>query len=250
MDTPILQVSGLTKRFGGLTATDSLTFSLENGETHALIGPNGAGKTTLIAQLQGDLQPDSGTIRFLGCDITRERTDRRARRGMARSFQITSVFPKFTALTNVAMAVQASQGHSYRFWRSAVHDPALVEPALSALTTIGLAPRADVLASMMSHGERRQLELAMALAMKPKMLLLDEPMAGIGRQDAVRLTGILKELKSQYTILLVEHDMDVVFSLADRVSVLVAGRVIATGTPSEIRASQEVRLSYLGHKGQ
>ncbi len=246
---PILAVSDLNKRFAGIIATNNLSLDVEPGETHALIGPNGAGKTTLIAQLQGELSVDSGKIRFNGADITHEPPHRRAALGIARSFQITSIFPGFTALANVALAAQATQGHSFRFWKSAAADPALIAPAREALETIGLDSRANIVAEDLSHGERRQLELAMALAMKPSLLLLDEPMAGMGRQDGQRMTKILAGLKSRYAILIVEHDMDAVFALADRVSVLVAGAIVATGAPAAIRADPAVKAAYLGHRG-
>jgi branched-chain amino acid transport system ATP-binding protein len=248
MNAPILSVEGLNKRFAGLIATNDLYLDVQPGETHALIGPNGAGKTTLIAQLQGELASDSGTIRFKGADITREPPHRRSQLGIARSFQITSIFPQFTVLANVALAVQARVGHGFRFWKRAATDWSLTTPALEALETIGLTHRADVVAEDLSHGERRQLELAMALAMKPSLLLLDEPMAGMGRQDGQRMTRILSGLKKDYAILIVEHDMDAVFALADRVSVLVAGKTIATGTPDIIRTDPAVKAAYLGHK--
>jgi branched-chain amino acid transport system ATP-binding protein len=248
MSEPLLAVDGLVKRFGGLMAVDHVTLDVKPGETHALIGPNGAGKTTLISQLQGELRADAGTIRFEGSDLTHAPAFRRARAGLARSFQITSVFPRFTALANVALAVQAQAGHSFRFWTNALADPSLTEPGREALATIGLADRADILAEALSHGERRQLELAMALAMRPKLLLLDEPMAGMGRQDGARMTKILSSLKQHYAILLVEHDMSAVAALADRVTVLVAGRTIATGTYDEVRGIAEVRAAYLGEK--
>ena len=248
MSTPILSVVSLHKRFSGLIATNDLSLDVEAGETHALIGPNGAGKTTLIAQLQGELTPDGGTIHFRGRDITSEPPYRRSQLGIARSFQITSIFPQFTALANVALAVQAQQGHGFRFLRRAWSDPALTGPAMEALETIGLAHRAEVVAEDLAHGERRQLELAMALAMKPALLLLDEPMAGMGRQDGQRMTRILAELKKHYAILIVEHDMDAVFALADRVSVLVAGAIIATGHPDAIRNDPAVKAAYLGHR--
>jgi branched-chain amino acid transport system ATP-binding protein len=248
MAEALLSVNNLVKRFGGLVATNDLSLEVRRGETHALIGPNGAGKTTLISQLQGELPPDGGRIVFDGRDVTRLPPHRRARLGLARSFQITSVFPRFTVLANVGMAVQGRAGHSFRFWKPTVTDPALLAPAREALETIGIAHRADVLAEDLSHGERRQLELAMALGMRPSLLLLDEPMAGMGRQDGTRMTRILDGLKSRYAILLVEHDMDAVFALADRVTVLVAGRAIATGSPDEIRADPAVRAAYLGKK--
>ena len=248
MNRALLTVRNLTKRFGGLIATNGLDLDICKGETHALIGPNGAGKTTLIAQLQGEIAPDDGTIVLDRRDITRESAAQRARSGIARSFQISSVFPQFTVLANVALAVQAREGHSYRFWRAAAHDERLLEPALQALCRIGLDQRADVVAADLSHGERRQLELAMAIVLKPSLLLLDEPMAGMGRQDAIRMTRILATLKEHCTILLVEHDMDAVFALADRVTVLVAGKAIKTGSPEAIRRDPEVKSVYLGRR--
>jgi branched-chain amino acid transport system ATP-binding protein len=248
MSAALLSVTALTKRFGGLVATNNLDLDVQPEETHAIIGPNGAGKTTLIAQLQGELRPDAGTIRFGARDITREPAHRRAQLGLARSFQITSIFPAFTTLANVALAVQSIAGHSFRFFAPALKDRALTAPAREALDIVGLASRADVLANDLSHGEKRQLELAMALAMRPKLLLLDEPMAGMGRQDGARMTRILAGLKRTYAILLIEHDMDTVFALADRITVLVAGCAIASGAPEAIRANADVRSAYLGHK--
>ncbi len=245
--TPMLSTRNLVKRFGGVVATSDVSLEIAAGETHALIGPNGAGKTTLISQLQGELPPTSGTIHFKGQDITREPPHRRAQLGLARSFQITSVLPEFTALENVRLAVQARLGHSFRLWRAAARDTALNGPAMDLLHRVGLDARAGTRADVLSHGERRQLELAMALAMQPALLLLDEPMAGMGKQDAARMIRLLAELKQSYTIVLVEHDMDAVFALADRLSVLVQGRVIATGLPDEIRNNADVKAAYLGH---
>jgi branched-chain amino acid transport system ATP-binding protein len=247
-DVMLLDVRRLVKRFGGLLATDHVDLDIAIGETHALIGPNGAGKTTFIAQIQGELSPDEGAIMFGGRDIARDAAWRRALQGLARSFQITSIFPQFTALTNVVLAVQAQAGHSFRVRRRALSEPALVEPAHAALCAIGLEQRAQVPAVALSHGEQRQLELAMALAMRPKLLLLDEPMAGMGRQETAQMTEILRKLKAQYSILLVEHDMSAVEALADRVSVLVAGRVVASGSFEHIRADAQVRAAYLGEK--
>jgi len=250
MSAPLLEVRGLIKRFGGLVATDQLDLDIESGEIHALIGPNGAGKTTLIGQLTGELRPDGGRIAFEGRDITRLPSHRRAHLGLARSFQITSVFLNFTTLDNVALAVQAHDGHSFRLWRPARRDPRLREPAMAALEHVGLAGRAEAPASSLSHGEHRQLEIAMALATAPRLLLLDEPTAGMGAEESARMIELLGGLKSEQTILLVEHDMDAVFALADRITVLVYGRPIATGAPAEIRANAEVREAYLGeHEG-
>jgi branched-chain amino acid transport system ATP-binding protein len=246
MTEPLLEVRDLCKSFGALRASDAIRFDVRPGETHAVIGPNGAGKTTFISQLAGNLRPDSGRITFAGEDITALPAPRRARKGLARSFQITSVFPEFTALENVALAVQAQAGHSFRFWRDARRDSALTGPAHKVLEQVGLQERADVLAGNLAHGEHRQLEVAMALATGPRLLLLDEPMAGMGIEESQRMIALLSSLKRRQTIILVEHDMDAVFRLADRISVLVYGRVIATGAPDEIRSSPEVRAAYLG----
>jgi branched-chain amino acid transport system ATP-binding protein len=242
----LLEIDGLTKRFGGVVASDGISLAVPRGELQAIIGPNGAGKTTLIGQLSGEVAPDAGRIRFDGADITALPAYRRSWLGLARSFQITSLFLGFTALDNVALAVQAHAGHSFRFWRDARREPELREPARAALARVGLADRADVIVANMSHGEHRQLEIAMALATKPRMLLLDEPMAGMGPEESARMVKMLRELKQELTILLIEHDMDAVFALADRITVLVYGRVIASGAPSAIRANEEVRQAYLG----
>jgi branched-chain amino acid transport system ATP-binding protein len=242
----LLQVENLAKRFGGIVATDDLALTVAAGELHAVIGPNGAGKTTLIAQLSGQLRADSGRVRFDGNDITALPMDRRSRLGLARSFQITSLFLDLSVLDNVALCVQAHAGHSFHFWRNARAEPELREPARAALARVGLSARADQPASLLSHGEHRQLELATALAGNPRLLLLDEPMAGLGAEESARMVTTLRELKREVAILLVEHDMDAVFALADRITVLVYGRVIATGTPADIRANAAVRDAYLG----
>ena len=242
----MLEVRGLTKSFGALRASDGIDFDVREGETHAVIGPNGAGKTTFIGQLAGNLRPDAGRIVFCGEDITALAAPRRARKGLARSFQITSIYREFTALQNVAIAVQARAGHSFRLWRAAFSDPALAAPAKAILEEVGLAGRANAAAGNLSHGEQRQLEVAMALATRPRLLLLDEPMAGMGAEESQRMIAFLASLKSRHAIILVEHDMDAVFRLADRISVLVYGRVIATDTPENIRANEEVRRAYLG----
>jgi branched-chain amino acid transport system ATP-binding protein len=242
----MLQVSGLRKSFGALLATDQVELEVRTAEVHAIIGPNGAGKTTLIAQLAGELVPDAGRIEFLGRDITRLPPYTRSRLGLARSFQITSVFLDLTLLDNVALAVQAHQGHSYRFWKPARRDRRLLEPALAALDQVGLADRAHTIASAVSHGEHRQLEIAMALATNPRLLLLDEPMAGMGAEEAARMVELLRSLKGDKTMLLIEHDMDAVFALADRITVLVYGQIIASGTPEVVRADEAVRRAYLG----
>jgi len=246
MAEPLLKVAGLTKRFGGLTATAGVSMDVREGEVHAIIGPNGAGKTTLVTQLSGELRPDAGTIHFRGADVTALNANRRALKGLARSFQITSIFRDFSALDNVALAVQAHAGHSFRFLRTARREAVLIEPARAILEQVGLADRRDVLAAHLAHGEKRALEIAMALATTPKLLLLDEPMAGMGPEDSARMVRFLAGLKGRYSILLVEHDMEAVFALADRISVLVYGRIIATDTPDAIRANPAVRDAYLG----
>jgi branched-chain amino acid transport system ATP-binding protein len=242
----LLEIDGLSKRFGGVVASDNISLAVPPGELHAIIGPNGAGKTTLIGELAGEIAPDAGSVRFDGHDITALPVWRRSRLGLARSFQITSLFNDFTALDNVALAVQAHSGHSFSFWRDARGEVALREPARAALARVGLASREDVLVSSMSHGEHRQLEIAMALATRPRMLLLDEPMAGMGPEESVRMIALLRELKRELTVLLIEHDMDAVFALADRITVLVYGQVIASGEPAAIRANPDVRKAYLG----
>ena len=249
MVEPLLRTDRLVKRFGGLVATDTVSIDVRPGEIHALIGPNGAGKTTLVSQLTGNLAPDAGTIHFAGRDVTRLPTHARVRLGLARSFQITSVLREFTALENVALAVQAHAGHSFRFLADVRRDEELRAPARRGLEAVGLGARADTLASVLSHGEQRQLEIAMALAGDPKLLLLDEPMAGMGVEESLRMIGFLQALRGRRAMLLIEHDMDAVFQLADRITVLVYGRAIASGTPAEIRANAEVRQAYLGDDG-
>ena len=246
MADPLLRVENLVRRFGGILATDDLSLDFVPGELHAIIGPNGAGKTTLISQLTGQLTPNSGTINFAGMDVTRLPAYRRSRLGLARSFQITSLLPDLSAIDNVALAAQAHDGHSFYFWGDARKEPRLREAALAALRRVGLEKRAGVTVSELSHGEQRELELAVALATKPKLLLLDEPMAGLGVTESQRMVGLLKELRKEVTIVLVEHDMEAVFALADRITVLVYGRVIASGGPDEIRNNEEVKRAYLG----
>jgi branched-chain amino acid transport system ATP-binding protein len=249
MKNNLLEVDALYKSFGALRATDGVELEVLEGETHAIIGPNGAGKTTFISQLAGNLRPDSGRIRFAGEDVTALPAAKRARRGLARSFQITSIYPGFTALENVALAVQARSGHSFRFWRPAHEDVSLRQPARELLEEVGLGQRTHLLAANLAHGEQRQLEIAMVLATRPRLLLLDEPMAGMGLDESQRMIALLAALKRRQTIVLVEHDMDAVFRLADRISVLVYGRIVATGSPEEIRANEEVRKAYLGEDG-
>jgi branched-chain amino acid transport system ATP-binding protein len=242
----LLQLDGLTKSYGALAVTRDVSLTVEPGEVHALIGPNGAGKTTLVGQVAGSLRPDRGRVLFGGRDITRLPPQRRARLGLARSFQIITLLPEFTARENVAIAVQRRHGSSFRFLRDAGRERELNAEADAALVSVGLADRADTLAATLSHGEKRHLELAVALACAPKLLLLDEPMAGVGHDEADRLLTLLRGLRGQFAMLLVEHDMDAVFALSDRVSVLVAGAVIASGTPAAIRADPAVRAAYLG----
>lgn len=246
MADPMLQIIDLNKHFGGIVATDNVNLSIEQGLIHAIIGPNGAGKTTLISQLCGQLKPDSGDIEFGGHSIVNDNTATRARRGLARSFQITSLIMPMTLLENVMLAVQGGSGHSFHFWSPVTKDRQMRELAMESLIEVGLAQRAGHTAANVSHGEQRQLEVAMALAMKPRMLLLDEPMAGMGKEEGAMMVDILNRLKGDMTILLVEHDMDAVFKLADRLSVMVNGRVIATDTVENIRANPEVQKAYLG----
>jgi branched-chain amino acid transport system ATP-binding protein len=245
---PLLRVENLVRRFGGIVATDNVSLDVSSGEMHAIIGPNGAGKTTLISQLTGQLLPHAGTIRLAGQDITHVPAYRRSALGLARSFQITSLLLDFTALDNVALAAQAHDGHSFRFWGDARKESRLRESAMAALDRVGLGSRADTLVSRLSHGEQRELELAVALATKPQVLLLDEPMAGLGIIESARMIRLLQELRREVTIVLVEHDMDAVFALADRITVLVYGRVIASDAPAAIRANEEVRRAYLGEQ--
>lgn len=248
MNEPLLSTDRLVKRFGGLLATDNVTIDVRPGEIHALIGPNGAGKTTLVGQLTGNVAPDSGTIRFAGRDVTRLPPDARVRLGLGRSFQITSVLREFSALENVALALQAHDGHSFRFLADVRKDAARTDAARRGLAAVGLEQRAAAPAAALSHGEQRQLEIAMALAGAPRLLLLDEPMAGMGAEESQRMVELLRGLKRQCGMLLIEHDMDAVFALADRITVLVYGRVLASGAPDEIRAHPDVRQAYLGEE--
>jgi branched-chain amino acid transport system ATP-binding protein len=244
----VLSLRGLCKNFGGLCVTDHVSLDVRSGEIHAVIGPNGAGKTTLIHQISGFLQPDAGQVFLAGSDVTGLSADRRARAGLTRSFQITSILPGFSALENAALAVQRRSGSSFRFFGRAASETALNAEAIAKLAEVGLADRADVPAGLLSHGEKRALECAIALAMQPRVMLLDEPMAGAGHDEGQRLISLMMRLKVTIPMLLVEHDMDAVFRVADRVSVLVYGRIIATGTPDEIRANQQVREAYLGEE--
>jgi branched-chain amino acid transport system ATP-binding protein len=243
---PLLRIENLVRRFGGIVATDNLSLDIARGELHAIIGPNGAGKTTLISQLIGQLRPTAGSIRFAGQDVTHLPAWKRSRLGLARSFQITSLLPNFTAADNVALAAQARDGHSFRFLGNARQEKPLRAAAHAALDRVGLLGRADVMVSRLSHGEQRELELAVALATQPQLLLLDEPMAGLGITESARMVKLLAELRQEVTIVLVEHDMNAVFALADRITVLVYGRVIASDVPAAIRSNEEVKRAYLG----
>ena len=246
MAEELLAVHSLNKRFGAVQASHDFSLAVIRGELHALIGPNGAGKTTVINQLCGEVLPDRGRIVFDGRSITHLPVHRRARLGLARSYQITAVFDRLTVRQNLSLAIQAHNGHSYRFWRKATDDPTIRQAVLPALTRVGLEERADIPAASLSHGEKRQLEVGMALAGKPKLLLLDEPYAGMGPGGAVELTKLIRRLKGEVTILLVEHDMGAGFALADRITGVVYGQAIASGPPDEIRANPEVRRAYLG----
>ena len=244
----MLIVDSLVKSFGGLLAIDDLSFQVKEGEIHAVIGPNGAGKTTLISQLSGEIKPDSGTVLFDGINISGMDVHLRSSLGLARSFQITNIFLDLTAHDNVSLAVQAHAGHSFKFWKDARKDKELRQPALEFLKQVGLDNRAEVVAAQLSHGEHRQLEIAMALATCPKLLLLDEPMAGMGQKESLAMVEIIRELKGKLTILLIEHDMDVVFTLADKITVLLNGRCIVTDNPKSIRKNPEVKKAYLGEE--
>jgi branched-chain amino acid transport system ATP-binding protein len=242
----VLHLEKLRKSFGALVVTDDLTFDVMPCELHAVIGPNGAGKTTLINQISGLTAPDAGTILFGGRDITALPTHTRAGLGLARSFQVSSILPGFSALENVALAVQSRAGSSFRVLGQAAAEAGLNGPAMAALADVGLAERAHIPAGELAHGEKRALELAIALAMQPKVLLLDEPMAGTGREETARLVEVLRRLKGRFSVVLVEHDMTAVFALADRISVLIYGRILASGTPAEVRADPRVVAAYLG----
>jgi branched-chain amino acid transport system ATP-binding protein len=246
MTDPVLEISGLRKSFGAVVATDDVSLAVRAGELHALIGPNGAGKSTLITQICGELAPNAGCITFAGRDITAAPAYARARLGLGRSFQLTQLCPEFSALDNVMLSIEAKHGGSFNMLSNPRRKAALRKDAQAWLSRVGLAGKQDRPVMTLAHGEQRQLEIAVALARDPKLLLLDEPMAGMGPEESAALTRLLGELKGRYAILLVEHDMDAVFTLADRVSVLVYGRIIFTGTVAEVRAHPEVRAAYLG----
>ena len=245
---PLLQTRGISKSFGALKASSDVSLDLRPGEIHALIGPNGAGKSTLIKQIAGNMRPDSGTVHFLGQDVTALDTVARARRGLGRTFQISALAMEFTVLQNAVLGALGARGDVLRFFRPVMKDAALVEQAREALERVGLQDQAGMRTAELSHGQRRQLEVAVALTLQPKAFLMDEPMAGLGAGGSKRLTGFLDGLRAQAPILLVEHDMDAVFALADRISVLVYGQIIATGTAAEIRTNPEVRRAYLGEE--
>jgi branched-chain amino acid transport system ATP-binding protein len=246
MAEPVLRVAGLRRAFGALVAVDGVTLDLRRGEIHALIGPNGAGKSTLMRLIAGEMPADAGTVELDGRDIGGLDAAGRARAGLARSFQISSVFPEFSVLQNVVLAATGGAGAALSPIRGALADPALTAHAREAIARAALEGREAVAAAALSHGERRRLEIAMALALRPRAFLLDEPMAGMGPDGTRALTALLSGLRTEAPILLVEHDMDAVFALADRISVLVYGRVLATGTVDEIRRDPEVQRAYLG----
>jgi branched-chain amino acid transport system ATP-binding protein len=242
----MLKLEGVSKRFGGVVATEGISLEVAGSEVHALIGPNGAGKTTLIAQIAGSLPSDSGQIHFLGKNLTAAKQHQRVKAGLARSYQVTSIFGRLSVLDNLSLAVQARSGSSFSFWRPVAKEKPLYDEALSIAEEIGLRDKARALASTLAHGEQRALEVGLALATRPALVLLDEPMAGMGPEDSRRMIELVERIRSRITVLLVEHDMDAVFRLADRISVMVNGRLIASGTPEAIKADPEVRKAYLG----
>ena len=246
MAEALLRIESLAKRFGGVVATDRVSLDVAEGEIHALIGPNGAGKTTLIAQISGSLAPDAGRIQFAGADVTAMPQHDRVRSGLARSYQITSIFRRFSVAENLSLAVQARSGSSFGFWHPVAREARLIDEAHAIASDVGLGSRAGTVASSLAHAEQRSLEVGLALATNPKLLLLDEPMAGMGPDESQRMIELIQRLRERVSVLLVEHDMDAVFRLADRISVLVNGAIIATGTPAEIRTNPDVKRAYLG----
>jgi len=242
----VLELKSLSKRFGGVVATDGVTLYVKEGEIHALIGPNGAGKSTLVGQICGSLASDAGEIFFRGANVTRQAHHERVAAGLARSYQITSIFRRFSVLDNLALAVQARSGSSFSFWRPVSSEKMIYEEAASVAEQIGLHERLNTVAATLAHGEQRALEVGLALATHPKLVLLDEPMAGMGPEESQRMIALIDRIRAQVTVLLVEHDMDAVFRLADRISVMVDGRVIATDLPEKIKLNPEVRKAYLG----
>jgi branched-chain amino acid transport system ATP-binding protein len=248
MAEPLLRVDGVSKHFGGVFAVDAVTLDVGAGEIHALIGPNGAGKTTLVHLLSGALAPDTGRVHFAGAEVTSRAFHERVGLGLARSYQVTSLFRGFSVLDNVALAVQARSGSSLAFWTPLATERALFDEARAVIAEIGLAKREGALAGHLAHGEQRALEVGLALATRPKLVLLDEPMAGMGPEESERMIALIDGLRARVAVLLIEHDMDAVFRLADRISVLVGGRVIASGRPKEIRANADVKQAYLGEE--
>ncbi|WP_281993035.1 ABC transporter ATP-binding protein [Sulfitobacter geojensis] len=248
MENSILNIHEIRKSFGALAASDGISLDLRAGEIHALIGPNGAGKSTLIKQIAGGLKPDSGTVEFMGQNVTGMTTAQRARLGLGRTFQISALAMEYTVLENAVLGAVGQSGSVFRFFKPAMKDAALLSRARDALARVGLEAQADMITAELSHGQRRQLEVAVALTLAPKAFLMDEPMAGMGAEGSKALTGFLQELKHEAPILLVEHDMDAVFACADRISVLVYGKIIATGSVDEIRSNPEVRIAYLGEE--
>jgi branched-chain amino acid transport system ATP-binding protein len=242
----MLEIRGLYKHFGGVVAVDKVDLAVKPGEVHALIGPNGAGKTTLIAQVSGSLRPDAGQIFFDGQDITRAPQHARVKAGLARSYQITSIFRRFSVRDNLALAAQARSGSSLSFWRPVAAERALFDEADEIASLINLHDKREHIAMTLAHGDQRALEVGLALATQPKLVLLDEPMAGMGPEESQRMIALIERVRARVTVLLVEHDMDAVFRLAERISVLVNGRVIASGAPQAIRANDEVKRAYLG----
>ncbi len=246
MSDPVLATRNLMKSFGALKATNDVTIDLRVGEIHAIIGPNGAGKSTLIGLITGNLAPDSGAVDLQGREITRASVEHRAHAGLGRTFQISALAMEDTVLENAVLGALGASGRPWRFWRSVLGDPDLTGRAMAALEQVGLADHRNTVCRELSHGQRRQLEVAVALTLEPKAFLMDEPMAGLGAEGSTTMTGFLDGLRAQAPILLVEHDMDAVFALADRISVLDYGRIIATGTVDEIRTHPDVRSAYLG----
>ena len=242
----MLSLASLSKRFGGVVAVDRVTLEVAAGEVHALIGPNGAGKTTLVGLISGSLAADTGEILFQGNNVTRLKQHDRVGAGLARSYQITSIFRRFSVLDNLALAVQARSGSSFSFWKPLKKETALFDEARDIASQVGLAEKIQATAAMLAHGEQRALEVGLALATRPKLVLLDEPMAGMGPEESKRIIDLVERIRAQLTVLLVEHDMDAVFRLADRISVMVDGRLIATGSPQDIKGNAEVRRAYLG----
>ncbi|HEV3011255.1 MAG TPA: ABC transporter ATP-binding protein [Burkholderiales bacterium] len=243
---PVLSLENVSKRFGGVVAVDGVSLDVASGEVHALIGPNGAGKTTLISQISGSIASDAGRITFQGLDITKAKPHQRVRAGLARSYQITSIFRRFSVLDNLALAVQARSGSSFSFWKPVESETALFDEARAVAAEVGLAEKISLVAAKLSHGEQRALEVGLALATRPKLVLLDEPMAGMGPEESKRMIDLIKRIRGRVTVFLVEHDMDAVFRLADRISVMVNGRLIATDSPEKTRMNAEVRRAYLG----